>query len=87
MKYKVIFSPAVEKSVLRLLPVDYIAISRDIQSLAEAPRGQQTKKVVGSAYWRLKVGQYRVIYAISDEEKLIYIERVARRNEKTYRGL
>jgi mRNA-degrading endonuclease RelE of RelBE toxin-antitoxin system len=35
----------------------------------------------------LRVGRYRVIYFVDDKEKVIYVERIAPRNEKTYKGL
>jgi mRNA-degrading endonuclease RelE of RelBE toxin-antitoxin system len=34
--------------------------------------------------YRLRVGDYRVIYKVFDKEQLVIIGRVARRSEKTY---
>ena len=66
---------------------DYLALRHAIVSLSDKPWEVQSKKVVGSDLWRLRVGRYRVIYAVDDKEKIIYVERVARRNESTYKGL
>jgi len=33
------------------------------------------------------VGDYRIVYAIFDRERLVRIVRVARRSERTYEGL
>lgn len=38
-------------------------------------------------YWRLRVGDLRIVYLVDDERRLVVILRVARRNEGTYRGL
>lgn len=35
--------------------------------------------------WRLRVGDYRIIYGVFDRERLVKIVRVARRREDTYR--
>ncbi len=37
--------------------------------------------------YRIRVGNYRVIYKVFENEKLVLIGRVARRNEATYKGL
>jgi mRNA-degrading endonuclease RelE of RelBE toxin-antitoxin system len=35
----------------------------------------------------LRAGDYRVIYLVLDDEQVVVVARVARRNESTYRGL
>jgi mRNA-degrading endonuclease RelE of RelBE toxin-antitoxin system len=35
--------------------------------------------------WRIRVGNWRVIYTIDDEERLVTIVAVKRRREDTYR--
>ena len=37
--------------------------------------------------YRVRVGNYRVIYVVLDNEGVVIIARVARRSESTYRGL
>jgi mRNA-degrading endonuclease RelE of RelBE toxin-antitoxin system len=41
----------------------------------------------GAGMVRLRVGDYRVIYLVLDDERVVIVARVARRNEGTYRGL
>lgn len=87
MKYKVVISPAAAKFIMRLPARDYAAVRRVVASLSEQPWPVQSGSVVGSDFLRLRVRRYRVIYAVDSKEKVVYIERVARRSEKTYRGL
>ena len=87
MKYRVVVGPAAEKFVMHLPLRDYMAVRQVIASLSDEPWGVQSKKVVTSDLWRLRVGRYRIIYAVDDKEKVIYVERIARRNERTYKGL
>jgi len=36
---------------------------------------------------RIRVGSYRIIYSIYDREKVVVIDKVDRRRERTYKGL
>jgi len=55
-----------------------------IQSLAGAPRPYGIKQL-GPGVYRLRVGNYRVIYRVLDDEHLVIVGRVCRRSERTYR--
>jgi len=75
------------KRELRRIPVaDRPHIVEAIRSLAENPRPAGIKQLAPDVY-RLRVGRYRVIYKVLDDEQLVLIGRVARRSEATYRGL
>jgi mRNA interferase RelE/StbE len=53
-----------------------------IESLAEAPRPVGCKKLKGySDHWRVRVGDWRVIYIIDDVAKLVRVTRIAHRRE------
>jgi mRNA-degrading endonuclease RelE of RelBE toxin-antitoxin system len=49
------------------------------------PRPPGTVKLTGTEFWRLRVGDLRVIYLIDDPASLVIVPRVARRSESTYR--
>ena len=87
MKYRVTVSPAAEKFMIRLGATGYQAVRRAIGLLTDEPWPAQSRTVVGSDFLRLRARRYRVIYSVDTKEKLVYVERVARRNERTYRGL
>jgi mRNA-degrading endonuclease RelE of RelBE toxin-antitoxin system len=50
------------------------------------PRPTGATRLVESEWWRLRVGDLRLIHAIEDERRLVVTLRAARRNERTYRG-
>ncbi len=82
MSYTVILRRAQRKQ-LNAFPV---AIRSRIESallaLEDDPRPANCKKMVGEiATWRLKVGSYRVVYEIQDEELLIFVIRTAHRRD------
>jgi mRNA interferase RelE/StbE len=60
----------------------FARIDRKILSLADSPRPSGCKKLKGyKDQWRIRVGDWRVIYLIDDRAKLVTITRVAHRRE------
>lgn len=72
----------VEREIERLPRPDRVIAA--IQSLAKTPRPYGIKQL-GPDVYRLRVGNYRVIYQVLDDECLVLIGRVCRRSERTYR--
>ena len=56
-----------------------------ILALAIELRPHGSVKLTGTEFWRLRVGDLRVIYLIDDAASLVIVLRVARRSESTYR--
>ena len=84
-RYRVDLSPAAQRQLRRLPPGDAARSRGPILALAIEPRPPGAKKLVGTEFWRLRVGELRVIYAIDDASALVIVLRVARRSESTYR--
>lgn len=56
------------------------ALEREIYALAETPRPPGCLKISGSAdEWRIRVGEWRVVYRIDDGRVVIVVVRVAPR--------
>jgi len=53
--------------------------------LALDPRSASAAKLSGSDFWRVRVGDFRIVYAIDDTHRTVIVVRVARRSESTYR--
>lgn len=84
--YRVDLSPAAARELRRLPPGDAARLRGPILALGLAPRPPGATRLVDSPWWRLRVGELRIVYAIDDAERLVIILRVARRNERTYRS-
>jgi mRNA interferase RelE/StbE len=57
-------------------------IQAKIESLAEDPLPSGVKKFQGAAdHWRIRIGDYRVIYRIDSQQIVVAIVRVAHRRE------
>ena len=87
MAYRVEIHPAAQEQMLSLPKEAQVKVARSIDHLGNTPRPPRVKKLADSGLWRIRVGQYRIVYAIDDKAQLVTIVRVARRNEDTYRGL
>ena len=60
----------------------FVRIDRKIQGLANNPRPPGCKKLKdGEKEWRIRVGDYRVVYTIDDTNLLLEVTRVRHRSE------
>ena len=83
--WRVELAPAAQRQ-LRKLPPDATARARGpLLAPALDPRPPGAGPLAGSRFWRLRVGDLRVVYAIDEAAGTVVILRVARRNESTYR--
>jgi mRNA interferase RelE/StbE len=68
---------------LETLPDNVLSrVIRKMDSLAQQPRPAGCKKLKGyKGQWRLRVGDWRVLYIIDDAAKLVSITRIAHRRD------
>ncbi len=80
--YSVQVKPSARKE-LEVLPDDVLArVVRKMESLRSAPRPAGCKKLKGyKDQWRIRVGDWRVVYIIDDAAKLVSVTRIAHRHE------
>ena len=83
--WRVELAPAAVRQLKRLPPGDAARLRGPILALAQDPRPRGAMPLVGSDWWRLRVGALRIVYAIDDSERVVIVLRAARRNESTYR--
>ena len=75
------------KELDKLTPKIATQIVREIQKLKSDPVGNNCKPLKGfKGIWRLRVGDYRVIYEIKDSEPMILVVEIGHRRE-VYRAL
>lgn len=53
----------------------------EITSLADNPRPPNARKLVNRDEWRLRVGDYRILFSIDDRQRTITIKAIAHRRE------
>ena len=82
--YEILLRRRAEKQLDRVPYVDHPRIVKAMLSLGDNPRPSGCRKLVENIY-RIRVGDYRVIYKIDDERKEVVVGKVARRREDTYK--
>jgi mRNA interferase RelE/StbE len=79
--YKIVFKPSVSKDLKKIPKNDVQRILSAIRTLANDPRPPQSKKLSGQEVYRLRQGNYRIIYSIEDGQLIISIVRVRHRRD------
>jgi mRNA interferase RelE/StbE len=80
--YRVALTASTEKELHRL-PTKMVArIMPRLEHLASAPRPPGCKKLrFGDKEWRIRVGDYRIVYVIDDSAKTVDVTRIAHRRD------
>ena len=81
MSFSVHLKRSVEKELDHLPSDTYKKIILRIISLRDNPRPRGVKKLTGKNGYRLRIGNYRILYTINRENKIIDIYSVAHRKE------
>ena len=80
--YRVEFTTAAAKQVRKFDPRIRRRILATISLLEENPRPAGSKKLVGEQFaWRVRIGNYRVIYDIEDDRLTVTVVRADHRRE------
>jgi len=88
--YRIEVSPAAGRDLDRLKKriqrLDFERLRTAIGNLADDPRPHGVRKIKGAeTAYRIRVGDYRVVYEVYDRDSLVLILQVVRRTETTYR--
>lgn len=82
MLYSIALKKTAGKDLDRINDPYFNAIINEIENLSILPRNDKVKKLTGKDdEYRLRVGDYRVLFYINDEEQTLKIARVLHRKE------
>jgi mRNA interferase RelE/StbE len=85
MRYRVEIEPSPRRALAKLPHQTATRIIRHLEALSADPRGMGAVKLSGHNAYRIRVGDYRVIYAILDDRMLVLVVDVGHRRD-IYRG-
>jgi mRNA interferase RelE/StbE len=71
--------PSVRKQLKSIPSETRIRIQKKIESLAQDPRPRTCKKILIADAYRLRVGDYRIIYQIDDKNRIVSVKAVGPR--------
>ncbi len=80
-KYSVEIVPRAEKEYLKLPQTIKIRFQRIILSLENDPKPFGSKKLRETDYYRLRSGDYRIVYSVDDKLKVVRILSIGHRKE------
>lgn len=83
--YRVLLKRSVLKDLEPLPARDRVRVMERIGALADDPRPRGCEKLSALERYRLRVGDYRIVYAIEDAELVVWVVRVGHRRD-VYRG-
>ena len=82
MKHTVVITRSPQKALDRLESDMYARITRKLEELEDNPRPMGVEKLSGREdLYRVRVGDWRIVYAIQDQELIVLIVEVAHRRE------
>jgi mRNA interferase RelE/StbE len=80
--HEVRLAPAAVRQVRKLDPPGRRRVQAAIDLLAEDPRPPGARQLVGGAgEWRVRTGDFRIIYDIRDRELLVLVVKVGHRRD------
>ena len=81
MNYTVVFKPSAEREFHDLPQQIQLLVARELASLRTAPCPPGCAKLKGRPGFRIRVGDWRVIYAVDDDARLVRILAVGNRRD------
>ena len=84
--YRVEVQRSAERDLDRLSKMLFDRISARLVALAEEPRPAGAEKLTGLEAFRVRAGDYRIIYEVDDSARVVVVTRIRHRRE-VYRKL
>ncbi|MBI4042015.1 MAG: type II toxin-antitoxin system RelE/ParE family toxin [Deltaproteobacteria bacterium] len=81
VKYNLLIKPSALKEIKQLSKKELARITQKIRELAETPRPMNSEKLSAKEQYRIRQGDYRILYSIDDVEKTVIIVKIAHRRE------
>ena len=79
--FRIVIKKSAAKEIERIEKKDRIRIIEKIRSLASDPRQFGSKKLSGQEKYRIRQGNYRILYQIVDDELIINVVKVGHRRD------
>ena len=79
--YSVVIKRSAERELREIRKPELGRVVTRIRKLADDPRPPGSEKLSGEDRYRLRQGDYRVVYAIDDEERIVEVVKVGHRRD------
>ena len=79
--YKILLMPSIDKDLRRIPTTEQIKIFKRIEALAVNPRPPGYEKLTDQNKYRIRQGDYRIIYTVKDEELIVWVVKIGHRKD------
>lgn len=81
-EYSIRIGKQVRRRDLTKIPdKDFLKINQSIAALADRPRPQGAEKLTARGGYRVRQGDYRILYEIDDSKRMVSVKHVSHRRE------
>ncbi|HUX09420.1 MAG TPA: type II toxin-antitoxin system RelE/ParE family toxin [Terriglobia bacterium] len=81
MSYSLQILPRAQRELAELERTQYTRIRDAVRELAGNPRPHGCRKLTGREGWRIRVGDYRVVYEIDDVQQSLTVLHIGHRRD------
>ena len=81
MSYAVLIERRAQRALSRIPQQERDRIAATIPRLADEPRPHGVKKLTGREAWRIRVGDYRILYEIHDDRLVVLVVEIGHRRQ------
>ena len=80
-EYEILFKESVLKDLKKIPKNDLKRIISRIEKLGDDPRPMGSEKLTGEELYRVRQGNYRIVYSIKDNELTVWVIKVGHRKD------
>jgi mRNA interferase RelE/StbE len=80
-RYEISIKKSAAKELEDIPKKDLQKIVKRIQALATSPRPEGSQKLSHKEHYRIRQGNYRIVYSVQDEDLTVYIVKIGHRRE------
>ncbi len=81
MKYDLLIKRSAQKQLANIPRPNRDRIITAVRSLADDPRPAGVRKLTGRDAWRIRIGEYRIVYEIYDDALLVLVVSIGHRRD------
>ena len=79
--YRIVIKKSAAKEIEKIQKKDRIRVIEKIRSLSNDPQPEGSKKLSGQEKYRIRQGDYRILYQIIDDKLIITVVKIGHRRD------
>jgi len=79
--YEIFFKESVWKELMKIPKNDLKKVFSQVEELGNDPRPMGCEKLTGLEVYRIRQGNYRIVYSIQDNELTVWVVKVGNRKD------